>query len=390
MNKSLVNINVLDFSHALSGPFCSMLLAELGANIIKIEPPGGDHFRPANGGATFAVVNRNKRSLCIDLKQPSAPAIMEPLISNSDIVLENFTPGTMERLGYDFETLKKTKPDIIYASISGFGPTGPYKDLKGYDAVAQAMSGIMASTGEANRPPVRVGPSLIDMGTGMYVVIGILDALRTRDLTGKGTLLEFNLLESALSWMSQSIANFSRTGKVPERTGSALASFSPYQVFNARNGQVFIGASTEIFWQKLCRALKADELLGDKRFSTMKERVSNRRILSGLIEARLLHYDVASILTKLRSAGVPCAPVLDIEGVVNDPHVKAREALSYCTDTNLGNILQTRMPIGDGSPPKSAPLLGEHNSEVLIELGFSRKDIENFIKTETILSNKAK
>ena len=162
-----------------------MLLAELGANIIKIEPPGGDHFRPANGGATFAVVNRNKRSLCVDLKQPSASQIMERLISKSDIVLENFTPGTMQRLGYDFETLKKTKPDIIYASISGFGPTGPYKDLKGYDAVAQAMSGIMASTGEANRPPVRVGPSLIDMGTGMYVVIGILDALRTRDSTGK-------------------------------------------------------------------------------------------------------------------------------------------------------------------------------------------------------------
>ena len=388
MTKSLTNINVLDFSHALSGPFCSMLLAELGAKIIKIEPPHGDHFRPANGGATFAVVNRNKRSLCLDLKQPSALIIMERLISKCDVILENFTPGTMKRLGYHYEALKKLKPDIIYASISGFGSTGPYKDLKGYDAVAQAMSGIMAATGEPNRPPVRVGPSLIDMGTGMYVVIGILDALRTRDLNGEGAQLEFNLLESALSWMSQSIANFSRTGKVPERTGSALASFSPYQVFNAHDGQVFIGASTDVFWQKLCRALEAEELINDERFSTMEKRVSNRKILTKLIENKLQNFKVNSILSKLRKAEVPCADVLDIEGVVNDPHVKARDVISYCDDPNLGQILQTRMPIGDGSLPNPAPLLGEHNGEILADLGFDEEAIQNFLETKTIISKK--
>ena len=388
MTKSLTNINVLDFSHALSGPFCSMLLAELGAKIIKIEPPNGDHFRPANGGATFAVVNRNKRSLCLDLKQPSAKVIMERLISKCDVILENFTPGTMKRLGYHYEALKKMKPDIIYASISGFGSTGPYKDLKGYDAVAQAMSGIMAATGEPNRPPVRVGPSLIDMGTGMYVVIGILDALRTRDLNGEGTQLEFNLLESALSWMSQSIANFSRTGKVPERTGSALASFSPYQVFNARDGQVFIGASTDVFWQKLCCALEAEELINDERFSTMEKRVSNRKILTQLMENKLQNFKVNSILSKLRKAEVPCADVLDIEGVVNDPHVMAREVLSYCEDPNLGQILQTRMPIGNGSLPDPAPLLGEHNGEILADLGFDEEAIQNFLETKTVMSKK--
>ena len=388
MTKSLSNINVLDFSHALSGPFCSMLLAELGAKIIKIEPPHGDHFRPANGGATFAVVNRNKRSLCLDLKQPSAKVIMERLISKCDVILENFTPGTMKRLGYHYEALKTMKPDIIYASISGFGSTGPYKDLKGYDAVAQAMSGIMAATGEPNRPPVRVGPSLIDMGTGMYVVIGILDALRTRDLNGEGTQLEFNLLESALSWMSQSIANFSRTGKVPERTGSALASFSPYQVFNAHDGQVFIGASTDVFWQKLCCALEAEELIKDERFSTMEKRVSNRKILTQLMENKLQNFKVNSILSKLRKAEVPCADVLDIEGVVNDPHVKAREVLSYCEDPNLGQILQTRMPIGNGSLPDPAPLLGEHNGEILADLGFDEEAIQNFLETKTVISKR--
>tara|TARA_X000000950_G_C13884552_1_gene648326 strand:+ start:1323 stop:2423 length:1101 start_codon:yes stop_codon:yes gene_type:complete len=365
-----------------------MLLAELGAKIIKIEPPNGDHFRPANGGATFAVVNRNKRSLCLDLKKPSATVIMERLISKCDVILENFTPGTMKRLGYHYEALKKTKPDIIYASISGFGSTGPYKDLKGYDAVAQAMSGIMAATGEPNRPPVRVGPSLIDMGTGMYVVIGILDALRTRDLNGEGAQLEFNLLESALSWMSQSIANFSRTGKVPERTGSALASFSPYQVFNAHDGQVFIGASTDVFWQKLCSALEAEELINDERFSTMEKRVSNRKILTVLIENKLQNLKVNSILSKLRTSEVPCADVLDIEGVVNDPHVKAREVLSYCEDPNLGQILQTRMPIGNGSLPDPAPLLGEHNGEILADLGFDEDAIQNFLETKTVISKK--
>ena len=215
MTGSLEGINVLDLTHALSGPFCSMLLAELGANIIKVEPPTGDHFRPANNGATFAVVNRNKRSICIDLKKPESAKVMTTLISNSDIMLENFTPGAAKRLGYDYVKAQQIKSDIIYASISGFGQHGPYKDLKGYDAVAQAMSGIMASTGEADRAPVRVGPSMIDMGTGMYVVIGIMDALRKKDMTKDGAYLEFNLLDSALSWMSQSIANYSRTGVVP-------------------------------------------------------------------------------------------------------------------------------------------------------------------------------
>jgi crotonobetainyl-CoA:carnitine CoA-transferase CaiB-like acyl-CoA transferase len=385
MAGSLEGINVLDLTHALSGPFCSMLLAELGANIIKIEPPSGDHFRPANNGATFAVVNRNKRSICIDLKNQESAKVMNSLISRSDIMLENFTPGTARRLGYDYERVKKIKTDIIYASISGFGQSGPYKDLKGYDAVAQAMSGIMASTGEPDRPPVRVGPSMIDMGTGMYVVIGIMDALRKKDIEGQGRYLEFNLLESALSWMSQSIANYSKTGVVPPRTGSALGSFSPYQVFNAKDDQIFIGASTELFWQKLCEALSTQELLTDHRFIDMKSRVTNRNVLTKIIENTLSHMTVDAILQKLRKAGVPCAPVLTVEGVVNDPHVKNRNSLTPSEDSTIGNILQTKMPIGDGTPPRSAPKLGEHNSEILAEYGFSKQEIQHLKDSKTII-----
>jgi crotonobetainyl-CoA:carnitine CoA-transferase CaiB-like acyl-CoA transferase len=385
MAGSLEGINVLDLTHALSGPFCSMLLAELGANIIKIEPPSGDHFRPANNGATFAVVNRNKRSICIDLKNQESAKVMNSLISRSDIMLENFTPGTARRLGYDYERVKKIKTDIIYASISGFGQSGPYRDLKGYDAVAQAMSGIMASTGEPDRPPVRVGPSMIDMGTGMYVVIGIMDALRKKDIEGQGRYLEFNLLESALSWMSQSIANYSKTGVVPPRTGSALGSFSPYQVFNAKDDQIFIGASTELFWQKLCEALSTQELLTDQRFIDMKSRVTNRNVLTKIIENTLSHMTVDAILQKLRKAGIPCAPVLTVEGVVNDPHVKNRNSLTHSEDSTIGNILQTKMPIGDGTPPRAAPKLGEHNSEILAEYGFSKQEIQHLKDSKTII-----
>lgn len=389
MSRSLSGLNVLDFSHALSGPFCSMLLAELGARIIKVEPPNGDHFRPANGGTTFAVVNRNKRSLCIDLKNPKSSSIMERLIAKSDIVIENFTPGVVKRLGYDYPSIKEKKTDIIYASISGFGSTGPYKEFRGYDAVAQAMSGIMAATGEPDRPPVRVGPSMIDMGTGMYVVIGIMDALRTRDKTGEGSHLEFNLLESALSWMSQSIANYSRTKKVQPRTGSALASFSPYQVFNASDGQIFIGASTQVFWENFCIGLELEYLSKDSRFSTMDDRITNREALTDLIEIRLKRHTVDENLAKLRAAQVPCAPVLTVEGIVNDPHVIARNTLIPSLDTEIGGILQTKMPIGDGTAPVSAPLLGEHNQEILNELGFSKIESDTFAHEKVIsFSNK--
>ena len=386
MSGSLEGINVLDLTHALSGPFCSMLLAELGANIIKVEPPTGDHFRPANSGATFAVVNRNKRSICIDLKKPESAKVMRTLITKSDIMLENFTPGTAKRLGYDYEKVKKIKSDIIYASISGFGQSGPYKDLKGYDAVAQAMSGIMASTGEPDRAPVRVGPSLIDMGTGMYMVIGIMDALRKKDTTNEGAYLDFNLLDSALSWMSQSIANYSRTGIVPPRTGSALASFSPYQVFNAKDDQIFIGASTETFWNKLCDALDLQELLCDPRFVDMKSRVTNRSTLTKIIETKINTQTVNDILKKLRAAEIPCAPVLSVEGIVNDPHVNYRNRLINSEDSEIGQILQTRMPIGDGKAPQSAPKLGEHNTEILAENGFSAEEITRLEKTGTILN----
>lgn len=381
---SLKGLTVLDMSHALSGPFSTMLLAELGAEIIKVEPPGGDHFRPSNGGATSAVVNRNKRSICIDLKRDESKPVMDRLIERADIMLETFTPGAVERLGYGYDAVAGKKSDIIYVSISGFGQTGPYAELRGYDAVAQAMSGVMAATGEADRAPVRVGPSLIDMGTGMYVVIGVMDALRHRDQTGEGARLDFNLFESALSWMSQSIARYSQTGVVQPRTGSALATFSPYQVFNGRDGPMFIGASTQRFWLRLCEALELVGVAEDARFADMPARVANRDALTGIIETKLATMSNEEVLDRLRKGQVPCAPVLGMDGVVADAHVAARGTLMPTVDPVIGEMLQTRMPIGAGDAPSPAPRLGEHSRDVLETLGFEAGEVAALVESAVV------
>ncbi len=386
--SSLKGITVLDLTHALAGPFCTMLLAELGATIIKLEPPGGDHFRPSASGGTFASINRNKRGIALDLKQPGSRPIMERLIQRADLFVQSFTPGTIERIGYGYEAVSGLNPSIIYCSISGFGNTGPYRELRGYDTVIQSMSGIMTQTGEPDRRPVRVGPSLIDMGTGMYLVIGILNALRERDQKGgNGTRLDFNLLESALSWMAPSIAAYSITGEVPKRQGSALATYSPYQIFQASDGFLFIGVSTQRFWHRLCPALGLDQLMQDDRFIDMPARVQNRDALTEIIEQVLANKTVQDALIPLREAGIPCAPVSTLADIVEDPHVQARGVLSRHQDPQAGEVLQVRSPIGDPSTPlRPAPKFSEHTQEVLAELGFNDAEIAQLVKEGVALN----
>ena len=385
---SLKDVTVLDLSHALAGPFSTMLLGELGARIIKLEPPGGDHFRPSHSGGTFATINRNKDGICLDLKHSDSQGIMQRLIGQADILVQSFTPGTIDRLGYGYEAVAKMKPDIIYCSISGFGETGPYRELRGYDAVIQAMSGIMMSTGEPDRPPVRVGPSVIDMGTGSYLVIAILDALRERDREGKGAKLEFNLLETALSWMAPIIAGYSITGNLPQRQGSALAVYSPYQVFKARDGYLFIGASTQRAWERLCSALDRPEWLADPRFADRATRVEHRSALTKLIEAHLATQTVGDAVDAVRAAGVPCAPVNTLQDIIDDPHVAEREVLSRHVDPNVGEVLQVRSPIGKSLDEtlQPAPSLGQHTREVLAELGYDQREIDAFFTNGAAIS----
>ncbi|MFT5176649.1 MAG: crotonobetainyl-CoA:carnitine CoA-transferase CaiB-like acyl-CoA transferase [Gammaproteobacteria bacterium] len=395
---SLSGITVLDLSHALAGPFSTLLLTELGAHVIKLEPPGGDHFRPSHAGGTFAAINRNKNGICLDLKLAASRPVMERLIRSADIFVQSFTPGTIDRLGYGYEAVSALNPRIIYCSISGFGETGPYRELRGYDTVIQAISGIMMSTGEPDRPPVRVGPSVIDMGTGSYLAIAVLDALRERDqhdlrtsndqgkgsgedsagASYKGPRLEFNLLETALSWMAPQIAGYSLTGKLPQRQGSALDFHSPYQVFAASDGYLFIGASTERAWQRLCGALGRLDLLDDERFVDRASRVTNRAALSTIIEAYLATTTVKETVDKVRAAGVPCAPVNTLQDILEDPHVAARGVISKHPGPQTGDVMQVRSPIGKNLDEnmRPAPALGQHTREVLTQLGYNAAEID--------------
>lgn len=380
---SLKGIRVVDLSHALAGPFCTMLLGDMGAEVIKIEHPHGDHFRPTIGGGYNAAVNRNKRGICLDLKQEAGKEVLRRLIRRGDVLLESFTPGAIDRLGFSYDVVKEINPKIIFCSISGFGQTGPYRNLPGYDAVAQAMSGIMMCTGEADRPPVRIGASLIDHGTGMYTTIGILEALLERKETGRGKRIEVSLLETALSWMAPYTAMYSITGKLPQRMGSGLTGFAPYQLYQAKDGYIFIGASNDRFWQIVCRTINLEHLADDTRFATMEKRVEKREELNKLIEEALEKFSVDEVLEKLRKAGVPCAPVLGLKDILEDPHVKERGLLVPFDHVEYGPITLTRSPIVKSGKMEDirqgSPLLGEHTREVLSELGYMESEIATLI-----------
>jgi len=389
---ALDGIVVADFSHALSAPYGCMMLADAGADLIKIESPNPDVFRILNKGAYAAVVHRNKRALSLDLKKDEAKKIAWKIIEKADVLIENFTPGAFERLGFGYEDVKKINPGIIYCSLSGFGQTGPYKNLGGYDVVAQAMSGIMEATGDQDRLPVRIGPSIVDMGSGMYLAIGVLQAILERQKTGEGQRIDISLLETALSWMSPFVALCSMTGEVPKRWGSGFAPFCPYRVYNSSDGTVFIGVSTNHFWKRFCDAFDLKELSAMKKFEDISGRVGNRDELDGLVQDVMVKLKTDDILAKLREAAIPCAPVYSVEDAMNDPHVKERGCLVEQDHPACGKMTFVKNPIrSNGEFPEirfPSPAQGEQTVEILGELGYSAKEIEEFIAAKVALPPK--
>ncbi len=376
-------IKVLDMSHALAGPYCGMLLADFGAQVIKVEHPHGDHFRPLLGGAYHVAVNRNKRDISLDLKRPEALSVIKRLAARSDVLIENFTSGTMERLGLGYNVVQEVNPSLIYCSISGFGQAGLYRSLPGYDVVAQAMCGIMMCTGEEDSPPVRVGASWIDMGAGLYTALAVLRALLERQSTGKGQRVDVSLMDTALSWMSPFIAHYSMSGELPGRSGSALSVFSPYQVFKAKDGYVFIGASTDRFWRSLCRLLGLRAIEQDARFLTNQDRVKNREKLNDIIEEVLAGWERDELVESMRQAGIPCGPVLDVGQSLEDPHVVERGILHHWQHPHLGPVTQVKTPIvADGQMPPvrtPAPEVGQHTRQILCELNYSNEEIDRMM-----------
>jgi crotonobetainyl-CoA:carnitine CoA-transferase CaiB-like acyl-CoA transferase len=383
MAGALAGLRVIDLSGHLSGPFCAMQLADMGADVIKVEKPGsGDEARrmpPFVDGesAPFMVWNRNKRSVVLDLKAEAGRAALLELIATADILLENYRPGTMDKLGLGYDALKARFPRLIYCAISGFGQTGPERNRGGFDLMTQAMSGLMAVCGPADGPPHRLPIAISDVGAGLYAAIGILAALEARHRTGRGQYVETSLFEAAMSLGVYEAAHYFTTDQAPPRIGQAHRGSSPYQVFKTADGWMTIGASQTKFWEHLCaNILGLPELLADPRFKTNADRVAHNDALIPLLQAKLATQPTAHWLTQLQAAGIPAAPVLSHDQVFNHPQTIARDMVIPVDHAKAGKSrtlgVAVKLSETPGSVRRAAPTLGQHTEEVLGELAVAR------------------
>ena len=378
MSQALDGIRIIDLTSHLSGPFCTMLLADMGADVIKIErPESGDdtrHMPPFIGGesAAFMQINRNKRSMTADLKAPEDLDRCLRLCDHADVLVENFKPGTAERLGLGYDRLAERNPRLVYCSISGFGQTGPYSDRGGFDLMAQAMSGLMSICGEVDGSPLRLPIAVSDLVAGMYSAFGILNALMARQATGTGQHVDTSLYEAAMSLAVYEAAGFNATGQAPKRLGQAHRGAAPYQVFATRDGWITIGAATQHLWKRLCKVLDADELTRDERFRDNPSRVANHLELGDLLTEYFQKQDTAYWEQQLVSAGVPVGPVRTYDDVFTNDHTLAREMFQSVSHPHAGAQQLLGIPIKLSMTPgairRPAPRLGEHNEEIQAEL----------------------
>ncbi len=386
MNNTLENLKVLDLTRVLSGPYCGMNLADLGADVLKIEMPGkGDDARAfgphINGESTyFMSLNRNKRSLTLNLKTEDGKAILRKLVKDADILVENYKPGTMTKLGLGYEELKKINPRLIYAAISGFGYTGPYSDRPAYDGIIQAMSGIMSVTGEAGGTPTRVGPSIGDIVAGMYGTIGILGAVNYRAETGKGQMVDVAMLDCQVSILENALARYFATGISPKPAGNKHTSIVPFEPFTTADGELVVAAGNDKLFALFCTQLGCPELIEDARFKHNIDRFNHYDELRPLLANKMQTKPTAFWQDCLDKAGVPNGPINNIEQVVQDVQVKAREMIVPITHPVAGETQLPGVPIKFSESPASvksaAPVLGSSNFDVLGELGYSADEIK--------------
>ena len=378
----LAGIRVIDLTRALSGPFATMILGDLGADVIKVEDTWyGDDTRrwgpPFQGddAAYFLSINRNKRGLSVNLKTPEGREIAQRLAKSTDILMENFRPGAAARLGLGYEELSGQNPALIYASISGYGQTGPSAELPGYDAVAQAVSGMMSVTGEPGGEPVRSGTSLADVGAGMWAVIGILAALHARHVTGRGQLIDISLLDGQVAWLTYVAGKYFATGVTPGRYGSAHESLAPYQVFPTADDPLMVAVGSDGLWQRFTAATGLDELTDDPRYATNPDRVTNRDTLIPRITKALAARGCAEWTDRLNAAGVPAGPVNTVPAALEQPQVVAREMVVELEHPAAGMLRMLGSPLKLSAQPASIrrppPVLGQHTDEILAEAGYS-------------------
>ncbi|MET1101962.1 MAG: CaiB/BaiF CoA-transferase family protein [Pyrodictiaceae archaeon] len=387
--KLLEGVRILDLSHTLAGPFATMVLADLGAEVVKVEPPHGDETRswaPFVDGesAYFMSTNRGKKSIVVDLKKPEGREIVYKLASRSHAVIENYRPGVREKLGVDPESMFKANKQLVYLSIKGFRPGSSYEARPAYDIIIQAMSGLMATTGEEGRPPVRVSFALFDIITGLLAATYIAAALRRKE---RPLYIELYLYDAAIFAMSYIPMIYLLTGKEPKRMGSAHPSIVPYQAFRAKDGKWFIvAAANDRHWRRLCEALGRKDLLEDPRFATNPDRVEHRNELIPILEQIFSTKPRSYWLKLLEEAGVPVAPVYSLREVFNDPY--SNEIVKKLKHKKLGEVAQLVQPAKINGytiiAEKAPPLLGEHTREVLRELGYSDSEIEKLIEEGVI------
>jgi crotonobetainyl-CoA:carnitine CoA-transferase CaiB-like acyl-CoA transferase len=384
---SLDGIRVIDLSRVIAGPWCGALLADLGADVIKVEDTGpGDESRtwpPHKDGeaAAYLLFNRNKRGIALDLKTPEAVEVVKRLVKDADVVIENFRTGTMESFGLGYDVLAQINPRLIYCSVSAFGRTGPRKDSPGYEALMQAFSGIMSITGEPGGQPVRAGVSFLDLTTGILCALGVSNAIIQRDKTGLGQRVDGSLLETAVSLLAFHAEGYLLTGALPRALGSGHPSLSPYRNFKCRDGQwIFIAAANDRFWQKLVMALGLSDLAVDPRFEKNQGRVANRAELEGILEQAIGELDREPLLKRLEEADVPATPVNTVDQVMNDPQTAERGIVQRVVHPKLGEIpvVGTPLRFSRMSPGvrSAAPLRGEHTDTVLADLGYTPDEIK--------------
>jgi crotonobetainyl-CoA:carnitine CoA-transferase CaiB-like acyl-CoA transferase len=391
----LNHLRVLDLTTSIAGPYCTLLLGALGADVVKVERPGqGDDTRAWgppfwNGeSVTYLAFNASKRSLVVDLKVNEGRDVLLRLAERSDVFVQNLRPGLVERLRLGFEDLRARNPRIVYCSIGAFGSTGPLRHQPGYDPLMQAAGGIMSITGSPDGPGVRTGVSLVDQGTGMWAVIAILAALQAREASGEAQLIETSLYETAVNWVPYQLGGFLASGNVPTRLGSALAIIAPYEAFATSDRPVMVAAGNDALFARLVAVLGRPELAGDPRFQTNPDRVANRAALAELLGERFATASAAHWLAELETAGVPAAPVQDIREVAAHDQTAALGLLQPLPHPNVPELRLVAPPLsvdGDRVAHRFAPpALGQHSAEILHEVGYAEDDIERLVRAGVI------
>jgi formyl-CoA transferase len=390
----LAGIRALEVGNFMAGPFCGMQLADLGADVIKVEnPTTGDVVRlsaPFQNGesANFVRLNRNKRSIALDLKDARGKEIFQRLAQTADIVVENLRPGAMARLGLDHAHLKELNPRLIYVAASGWGQDGPLAQMPGLDIMAQARSGLMSITGEPDGGPVKVGVPIADLTCALYCALAAVAALAARERTGQGQLIDVSLFESAMSLAVWEAAKYFASGEVPVRHGSAHQNSAPYQAIRAKDGWLTVGATTHRNWQGFCRALALERLENNPRYADANVRMTNRSELISEIESVSVTMPIEHWITRLEKEGVPCAPIQDFAQSFNDPHLLARDYFWDATHTTAGKVRQLGSPMRFSNTKvrrrKAGPLLGEDTRAVLHEVGLASSEIDELMQTGII------